>query len=212
LSFVAPNRFFAKNLPRQVRRSGADDKVDDRRTPDRIFDPLHAEHCFTIDAAASAENAKCAAFFDRAADGLAQSWAGHVVWLNPPYSDLYAWTAKALAEVAGGCLKVVMLLPANRTEQRWWQDLIEPIRDRGLGVTTRYLRGRVQFERSDGAPIKRAKLGGRNSPFGNVIVIIEPGPWVDRLAKANNETAGTDAREGNSAGAPAATATSAREK
>lgn len=172
--------FVARNHPQQVGARGADDDTDDRRTPSAIFDPLHAEHGFTIDVAASAANAKLPRFFDRFEDGLSRSWAGEVVWCNPPYSALFAWVEKALAEVRCGCLKVVMLLPSNRTEQRWWQELIEPVRDRGLGVATRHLRGRTKFDGPAGA-IKPKKStsplshgGGIRPPFGCVVVVIEP--------------------------------------
>lgn len=173
--------FVAKNHPQQVAARGADDDTDDRRTPAEVFEPLHAEHGFTLDAAASEANAKCARYFTRFTDGLAQSWAGETVWLNCPYSNIYAWLLKALSEVAWGrCPKVVLLLPANRPEQSWWHDLLEPIRDRGLGVSTRYLRGRTRFEGPNGAlkPKKsaspRSHGGGIRPPFGCVVVTIVP--------------------------------------
>lgn len=182
MSLVA---FRHRNHPHQLRVRGADDDIDDRRTPASIFDPLHEEHRFTLDAAASRANAKLPAFFDRRADGLAQSWEGHVVWCNPPYSNLYAWVSKARREISASCLKVVLLLPANRTEQRWWQELIEPVRDRiGTGVTTRNLPGRPRFgsasnptgshirgpepKRADGSRIRKT-----SSPFGVVVVVFE---------------------------------------
>lgn len=40
---------------------------------------------FTLDAAATAENAKCQRFFTREQDSLSLDWSG-VVWLNPPFS------------------------------------------------------------------------------------------------------------------------------
>lgn len=135
--------------------------------------------------AASAANAKCARYFDRESDGLAHPWTGETVWCNPPYSDLYAWTKKALYEVQHGCRKVVMLLPANRTEQKWWQELIEPIRDRGLGVSTKNLPGRPRFgtpenpEALHGRGLTRKRENGKcvtSSPFGCVVVVIEPCP------------------------------------
>ena len=178
-SFVRRS-FSPENHPQQVKARGAADRTDDRRTPAAIFDVLHAEHGFTIDVAASAENAKLPRFFDRDSNGLAQSWTGEVVWCNPPYSDLASWVSKALYEVEHGCRKAVMLLPANRTEQRWWQDLIEPVRDRGLGVTTRNLRGRPKFEGPCG-PIVNPTQGGAQPPFGCVTVVFEPCP---RCAKA----------------------------
>ena len=43
-------------------------------TPDSVYKPLHAEFQFTLDAAASEDNAKCAMYYDQALDGLQQSW------------------------------------------------------------------------------------------------------------------------------------------
>lgn len=158
--------FPPKNHPQQP----VDNETDERYTLPDTFDPLHAEHLFTLDAAATRENAKCPQFFDREVNGLLQSWAGHVVWCNPPFSDLLSWVRKARWEtVHGGCLKVVMLLPANRSEQPWWQDYIEPVRDRGIGVTTKNLRKRRNFGRP-GQPDGKYKTG---VPFGLVLVIFE---------------------------------------
>jgi DNA N-6-adenine-methyltransferase (Dam) len=52
----------------------------------------------------------CAAHFSKAQDGLKRRWHG-AVWMNPPYSDLYPWCAKAYEYAqAGG--RVIALLPA----------------------------------------------------------------------------------------------------
>lgn len=142
--------------------------LDDRRTPDDLFANISAQFGpFTVDAAASHENTKCARFWDRSLSGLGQPWADHVVWCNPPYSDCRTWVLKALTEVfCGTCKRVVMLLPANRTEQPWWQDMIEPNRDQGLGISTKFIRKRVRF----GSPAGR----NESSPkFGVVLVIFE---------------------------------------
>lgn len=85
----------ALNHPQQVGTRGALDKVDDRRTPRDLWDPLNAKYDFTIDVAASPENALCERFYTIADDGLAQSWANERVWCNPPFSDCGAWVAKA---------------------------------------------------------------------------------------------------------------------
>jgi phage N-6-adenine-methyltransferase len=123
--------FRAENHPQQTAARGPLDHVDDRRTPPELFDALHAEFGFTLDAAASAENAKLPRFYDYQANGLAQSWKGERVWCNPPYSSVGPWVEKAWAEMRDGCELVVMILPANRTEQRFWQDHVEPFRDGG---------------------------------------------------------------------------------
>lgn len=134
MSLVA---FSARNHPQQR----ALDSVNDRATTPEIFDPLHAEFEFTVDVAAAAHNAKLPRYYTRSDDGLAQDWTDETVWCNPPYSSIRPWVAKAWRS---DCT-TVMLLPANRTEQRWWQDLVEPYRDRGLGFTVRFLPGRIRF-------------------------------------------------------------------
>lgn len=73
-----------------------------------------------------------------------------------------------------------MLLPANRTEQPWWQDLVEPFRDRaGSDLRTEFFRGRIRFVRA-GAP---AIFPNERPPFGVVILIwtrqpVAPSPMV----------------------------------
>lgn len=67
--------FKAKNHRQQVAKRGADDGVDERITPESVYLPLHAEHGFTLDAAASRANAKCEKFFSLAKSGLNETWA-----------------------------------------------------------------------------------------------------------------------------------------
>jgi len=159
--------FKAKNHQQQTKKRGADDGVDERITLPEIFAPLHAVHGFTIDAAANAQNTRCQRFFDKQVDGLIQTWAREVVWCNPPYSNLYAWVAKAISETRAECPKVVMLLPANRCEQKWWQELIEPTRDAGRGIKTKFLRGRPRFGWPAGRVVPKK---GDRPPFGLVVV------------------------------------------
>ena len=123
----------ARNHPQQVARGGARPDVDDRATPPEVFGPLQQRFGFTVDAAASPHNAKCPRFWTEADDGLAQRWTDERVWCNPPYSfpNLPAWVAKAWLEWQQDDHPgvIVMLLPANRTEQQWWQEMVEPYRD-----------------------------------------------------------------------------------
>ena len=137
--------FKSQNHPQQVGGRGALDPVDDRGTDPQFFAKLDEEFGFTLDVAASRENAKCERFFTKEDNGLAQSWAGERVWCNPPFSNILPWVEKAWAE-AGTAQAIVMLVPANRTEQRWWQDFVEPYRDRpGTSLTVQFLRGRMRF-------------------------------------------------------------------
>lgn len=163
--------FKGQNHEQQVGRRGALEKVDDRRTPRELWEPLNDAHRFTLDAAASAENALCPRYFTIAEDGLKQRWEGRV-WCNPPYSDCGAWVRKARYE-SQWVESIVMLLPANRTEQSWWQDHIEPYRDNGGVLSTKFLAGRLRF---DVPPDTYSDPRGNRPPFGCVLLT-----WERRL-------------------------------
>ena len=159
----------ARNHPQQAVR----DWVDDRRTPRALFDRLHAEHGFPLDVAASAANALLPRFYTRHDDGLLRSWQGERVWCNPPYSRLEPWLAKAWQEMRGGCELVVMLIPANRTEQKFWQEYVEPYRDGtshdGVTLRTRFVARRQRFA----APDAPKPHKGDRPPFGVVLLTWE---------------------------------------
>ena len=151
-------KFSARNHPQQA----TDDAVDDRATTPEVFGPLDAIHHFTIDVAAAAHNTKCDRYYTRADDGLSQSWAGESVWCNPPYSSIGPWVTKAWAE-HHQTRAIVMLLPANRTEQGWWQDMVEPHRDRPTSpLKVSFLRGRIRFLK----PGQSAIGANERPPFG----------------------------------------------
>lgn len=174
--------FQPNNHPNQVKRRGADDSIDDRETPPCVYVPLDAEFHFTLDAAASHLNTKCDSYctlegtFERkpgaeprpiwAGNGLAFPWAEHVVWLNPPFSGLMPWCEKAWDERLA---PVVLLLPNNRGEQKFYQKYIEPYRDRpGSLLSTRKLPKRRPFL------ARGEQIGNRtskNPPFGLEVVI-----------------------------------------
>jgi phage N-6-adenine-methyltransferase len=160
--------FKAQNHPQQVDARGPRDDVDDRRTPDELWQPLHFAHRFTLDAAACAENAKVERFYDYQSNGLAQPWKGERVWCNPPFSYIRSWVEKAWREMADGCECVVMLVPANRCEQKWWQKDVEPFRDgnaprlSGVVLRTRFIAGRTRFSR----PGWLTPQKGDRPPFG----------------------------------------------
>jgi phage N-6-adenine-methyltransferase len=122
-------------------------------TPPEIFEPLHAEFGFTLDACATAHNAKLPRFFTEQQDGLAQSWEGERVFMNPPYGrEIYPWTRKARDS---GTL-VVGLLPASCDLKWWHEDVVDC-------AEVRYIRGRVRF--LNGGPYRSSGF------FASVIVI-----------------------------------------
>jgi phage N-6-adenine-methyltransferase len=169
--------FRGQNHPQQVGKRGANGKVDDRSTRWEDFNPLHERFNFTIDVAASADNAKLSRYYTVEDNGLSKLWTRERVWCNPPYSDIGAWVQKAWVAMGDFCELVVMLLPANRTEQRWWQEHVEPYRDGNskgpirLGVE--FLPGRMRFDIPGGYDDPR----GNRPPFGCCLLIWES-EWV----------------------------------
>jgi phage N-6-adenine-methyltransferase len=166
---VTLHRFKSRNHPQQIRIRGARPEVDERATPPELFDPLNARFGFTIDACALSRNAKLPRYFSPAEDGLEQSWAGERVWCNPPYSSIEPWVVKAAESDAE---LVVMIVPANRTEQGWWQRHVEPERDRDGAFCVEFLPGRQRFIGYDADGL------GPNErpPFGSALLIWDGSP------------------------------------
>lgn len=163
--------FKSQNHPQQTRHRGSRRDVDDRALTAEDFTELMERFSFTVDVAASKENAKLPKFYTAEENGLGKSWAGERVYCNPPYSAIEPWVKKAWMEI--NAESIVMLLPANRTEQNWWQNFIEPFRDKsGSRLTTEFLKGRIRFLKAGQSVI------GPNErpPFGCVLCI-----WTERL-------------------------------
>ncbi len=175
--------FKASNHPQQTGKRGANDAVDDRGTDAATFAEWDRRFGFTMDVAAAQHNAKCKRYYTLERSGLEHKWTGSV-WCNPPYSDIGTWVRKAWMEWQGYAPddlplnrvavvnnrphSIVMLLPANRVEQAWWQDLVEPVRDRpGSDLRVEFLRGRLRFDRP------QAVIGpkGDRPPFGCALLI-----------------------------------------
>jgi phage N-6-adenine-methyltransferase len=128
-----------------------------------LFAELDARYGFTLDVCATAENAKCAHYFTRADDGLAQPWTG-VCWMNPPYGrEIGAWARKAWEAAQAGAT-IVCLVPA-RVDTGWWHEYASK------GEVT-FLRGRVRFG--------DAKTG---APFPSALVVFRDAQTVTKEAR-----------------------------
>ena len=88
-------------------------------TPQWLFDVLDSEFHFTVDVAATAENAKCERYYDKALNGLLGDWTGERVFCNPPFGvkDLTAFSGKAYRT---SCI-AVLIVPV-KCDQQWWAD------------------------------------------------------------------------------------------
>ena len=130
----------------------------DWETPDDLFERVNKEFRFTLDAASSHENAKCAKHYTETENGLYQNWGGETVWVNPPYGkELPVWIEKCAHEGRKPNTTVVMLIPA-RTDTKAFHEHIYG------KAEIRFIRGRLKF--------KGAKA---NAPFPSMIVVFRGG-------------------------------------
>ncbi len=126
----------------------------DWETPQLLFDRLNAVHNFTLDVCADSWNYKCAKYFDRAVDGLAQSWQGETCWMNPPYGgkSVKVWMKKAYDEFTNNGASVVCLVPA-RTDTVWWHTYATK------ATHIEFIKGRLKFsQHKDSAPFPSVVL------------------------------------------------------
>lgn len=92
---------------------------DNRMTPASVFGPLNWMFNFTLDPCTSEENPLAVqTFFTEKDDGLAKSWVGHRVFVNPPYSRMWDWAAKAVHEAGPTCF-VAFILPNDATTEAY---------------------------------------------------------------------------------------------
>ena len=129
---------------------------DNWSTPDWLFNQIHKEFQFNLDACASEWNYKCDCYFDEQDNAFTKDGHG-VVWMNPPYSACGAWIKKAFEECQKGST-IVCLVPA-RVETNWFHDFCIP-------HEIRYVKGRIHFEDENGK-------SGRPR-FGCILVIMRP--------------------------------------
>lgn len=160
------------------------------RTPPGVFEALHREFGFNVDAAATDDNAlviphtpRCSPlacnmahgrFYTADTDGTKPEHYGEGdrVFCNPPYSPasvLYRFieTASKTSREQGATW--VMLLNATTTDTRWFHDFIW---DRRLhrpreGVEVRFLKGRIAFHGVLNTPIPSPR-------YSNMVVVFHP--------------------------------------
>jgi len=135
----------------------------DWETPQDFYDKLNQEFGFQLDPCCSKETAKCDRYYTDIEDGLAQSWGGYKVFMNPPYGrDIGKWIKKAYEESLKGSL-VVCLIPA-RTDTRWWWDYC-------IRGEVRFIKGRLKFKGLNG----KGEIVNNSATFPSAVVIFKPG-------------------------------------
>ena len=103
-----------------VFRTRTENSKDHFETPPEIWNPLNDRFHFTVDAAASEENALCPVYFTQensALEALVWGTPDDVVWLNPPYKNISPWLKKAYEQLC----TVVCLIPVATATRHWWE-------------------------------------------------------------------------------------------
>ena len=128
-------------------------------TPQWLFDRLDKEYNFTLDPCATKESHKCDKYYTIDDDGLKQSWANEVVFVNPPYGNaIKHWVKKAYKESLKGAI-VVMLIP-SRTETQYWHDYIMKYSHKVM-----FFNKRIKFE--------RLNQETSSAPFPSALVVFD---------------------------------------
>lgn len=139
--------------------------TDEWTTPRDFFQQLDREFKFTTDVACTPENKLCAYGIHSALD---TEWSDDgdysraVCFMNPPYSKVRQFMAKAREESLKGAT-VVCLVPA-RTDTRWWHEWV--YYGAGMwwpGVEVRFIKGRLKFGNSE-----------NGAPFPSVVIVFRP--------------------------------------
>lgn len=126
---------------------------DEWSTPHDIFQRLNEEFNFNLDPCANHENHKCDTYYTVDDDGLSQSWGGHRVFCNPPYSEIGKWVEKAYRESHQDNTLIVLLIP-SRTDTRYFHNFIYQ------RAEIRFVKGRLKFGQSK-----------NSAPFPSMVVI-----------------------------------------
>jgi len=97
-------------------------ETDEWSSPRELVEPIaDAVDGFDLDPCSGAERSPFAAdTYTADDDGLEQSWYGRV-WVNPPYSAMSGWTAKATTETRDGDAETVVYLCKGDSSTGWWQ-------------------------------------------------------------------------------------------
>ena len=116
-------------------------RKDDWGTQDAFFKVLNDWMHFDLDAAASESNHKVDKYITKEMDALSIDWDGKAIFLNPPFSMVDKFLAKAYEQHQKG--KSVCVVLPNNTDCAWFHKYAI------LSNSVIFIKGRVQFEDPD---------------------------------------------------------------
>lgn len=108
----------------------------DWETPWELFARLDKHFHFTIDAAATAANTKCARYITPEQGGLGTEVTGETIWCNPPYQHVLPWAKQFIRWQEHN---TVVCLLQDKTDTAWFAELW------AASCSVTFLTGRVNF-------------------------------------------------------------------
>ncbi len=128
---------------------------DDWQTPDWLFNMLHREFNFTVDGAASADNAKLPRYWSKEDSAFSHPWEGERLFINPPFDcdALTKFSRRAVMacnvrRIGGLSVPVhtntiVAMVTPIKADQVWWHQWVM------LFAEVRFILGRIAFKGAD---------------------------------------------------------------
>jgi phage N-6-adenine-methyltransferase len=119
-------------------------QTDEWSSPRELVEPIDdAVGGFDLDPCSGAERSPFASdTYSKDDDGLSKSWQG-TVWVNPPYSEMDAWTEKAIREAERDGVDTVVYLCKGDSSTQWWHTAAE------AAQTILAVEGRLSFGDGD---------------------------------------------------------------
>ena len=143
------------------------------QTPKFVFDYYNSRFSFTVDMAASKDNALCDRLINEEDDALNKDTISDVVmsafecgvkpvfWCNPPYSDIMPWVSQCVNIANDHKVPVVMLIPAD-TSVKWFKAAFRNCTE------CHFISGRLAFINAE----TQKPVSGNNK--GSVVFIFDP--------------------------------------
>jgi site-specific DNA-methyltransferase (adenine-specific) len=139
-------------------------KSDEYITPEWLFEKLNSTYNFVLDPATTLDNPlKTPYYFTKEDDGLKLTWPAVNTFINPPYSQVGKWVAKANEQYLQNYMEnpdiTIVMLVAARTDTKWFHDIILKAEERKY-CDIRFLKGRIRFRNTE-----------NSSPFPSMLVM-----------------------------------------
>lgn len=148
-------------------------------TPPNVFDPLHAEFNFALDAAADYGMERVPNHLSPDVDALTLDWAecsgGGSVFVNPPYGrGLERWIEKAF--ITGIRVPTVLLIFSNTDARYWHKYVMQADEVRFIEGRVNFIAGEDIYKKANGQSVLSLRKGETGpATKASALVIFRPG-------------------------------------